>query len=147
MPASDGLDGSDLEAAAARHAADLAAAAGQPGRDGGVPTLDVVLLGMGPDGHVASVFPGHPAVVASGTVVGVRDAPKPPSQRITLTLPTLCQAREVWLLVAGAAKAAAVATALRGQAAGTAARVPAGRVRGRSCTLWLLDRAAAGLPQ
>jgi 6-phosphogluconolactonase len=74
------------------------------------------------------------------TVVGVHGAPKPPPTRITLTLPALTSADEVWLLVAGAEKARAVGLALRG--AGPV-QAPAGSAVGRRSTLWLLDRAAA----
>ncbi len=74
-------------------------------------------------------------------VVGVDDSPKPPPQRITLTLPALAHAREVWLVVAGAAKADAVAAAIGGA---DPVDVPAAGARGREATVWLLDAAAAG---
>jgi 6-phosphogluconolactonase len=96
--------------------------------------LDVVLLGVGEDGHTASLFPGHPALNAHGLAVGVRDAPKPPPQRVTLTLPALQSARRVIILATGAGKADAVARAKRGE-------VPSGMIAGAR---WLLDRAAAG---
>ena len=88
MPASDGPDGDDPEAAAERYAAELAAAA-RPGT-ARLPHFDVVLLGLGEDGHVASVFPEHPVVYETRPVSAVRGSPKPPPVRITLTLPTLC---------------------------------------------------------
>jgi 6-phosphogluconolactonase len=126
MPASDGLDGDDPDAAAERYAASL----GGP--------FDIVLLGVGEDGHVASLFPGHPEVdITDLTVSAVRDSPKPPPTRITLTLPVLTSAREVWLVAAGAGKAEAVATAL------SDGPVPAAHVRGAERTLWLLDPTAA----
>ncbi|GGK23895.1 6-phosphogluconolactonase [Pilimelia terevasa] len=134
MPASDGPDGEDPEAAAARYAAALAAAGG-----GRLPRFDVVLLGIGPDAHVASVFPDHP-LDAGLTVSAVRDSPKPPPTRITLTLPTLNTADEVWLIVAGREKAGAVGLARSGA---SAAKAPAGAVHGRVRTRWLLDRDAA----
>ncbi|WP_030256063.1 MULTISPECIES: 6-phosphogluconolactonase [Streptomyces] len=140
MPASDGVDGSDVEAAAARYAEELAKAAG-PGDRLGVPAFDVLLLGVGPDTHVASLFPEHPGVrEAERTVVGVRGAPKPPPTRISLTLPAIRTAREVWLLAAGEDKAGAVALALSGPGE---LQAPASGAYGRSRTLWLLDRAAA----
>ncbi|MFC8795562.1 6-phosphogluconolactonase [Streptomyces cinereoruber] len=139
MPASDGPYGDDVEAAAAAYAEELAAAAG-PG-DGGVPAFDVLMLGVGPDTHVASLFPELPAVhETERTVVGVRGAPKPPPVRISLTLPAIRAAREVWLLAAGEDKAKAAAIALSG--AGEL-QAPAAGARGRSRTLWLLDSAAA----
>ena len=140
MPASDGADGSDVEAAAARYAQELAAAAG-PGDLPGLPSFDVLLLGVGPDTHVASLFPEHPGVRETElTVIGVRGAPKPPPTRISLTLPAVRAAREVWLLAAGEDKADAVALALTGPGE---IQAPASGAYGRARTLWLLDRSAA----
>ncbi|WMX47646.1 6-phosphogluconolactonase [Streptomyces roseicoloratus] len=148
MPASDGPYGSDVEAAAAAYAAELAAAAGHgthrsaAGAAGGrVPSFDVLMLGVGPDTHVASLFPELPAVrETERTVVGVHGAPKPPPTRVSLTLPAIRAAQEVWLLAAGADKAKAAAVALSG--AGEV-QAPAAGAYGRSRTLWLLDAAAA----
>src|SRR5512143_2361108 len=74
MPAPDGPDGPDPEAAAEDH--------------GPVPRFDVLLLGLGPEGHTASIFPESPAVYDERPVVAVRNCPKPPPTRITLTLPS-----------------------------------------------------------
>ncbi|WP_405011198.1 6-phosphogluconolactonase [Kitasatospora sp. NBC_01539] len=144
MPASDGPDGSDVEAAAERYADELAKHA-EPGSGLGVPAFDVLLLGVGPDTHVASLFPEHPGVrETERTVIGVRGAPKPPPTRISLTLPAIRAAREVWLLAAGEDKAGAVALALSGPGE---LQAPASGAYGTDRTLWLLDRtAAAGLP-
>ncbi len=140
MPASDGRDGDDPEAAAGRYAAALAAAA-LPGDHGGVPRLDVLLLGLGPDGHVASLFPEQPALYErERTVVAVRGAPKPPPTRLTLTMPAVQRATEVWVVAAGAEKARAVHLALSD--AGPV-QVPAAGARGLIRTLFLLDEAAA----
>ncbi|MFZ3571256.1 6-phosphogluconolactonase [Streptomyces sp. BH097] len=138
MPASDGPF--EAEAAAEAYAAELANAAG-PEDHGPVPTFDVLMLGVGPDTHVASLFPELPAVrETERTVVGVHGAPKPPPTRTTLTLPAIRAAREVWLLAAGEDKAKAAAIALSG--AGEI-QAPAAGAYGRSRTLWLLDAAAA----
>ncbi|MFE9660588.1 MULTISPECIES: 6-phosphogluconolactonase [unclassified Streptomyces] len=146
MPASDGPHatggpaGDGVDTAAAAYAAELAAAAG-PEDHGPVPTFDVLMLGVGPDTHVASLFPELPGVrETERTVVGVHGAPKPPPTRISLTLPAIRAAREVWLLAAGEDKAEAAAIALSG--AGEI-QAPAAGARGRARTLWLLDSAAA----
>lgn len=135
IPASDHCP--DAETAASRYADALAAAA-PSGR--ALPPLDVVLLGVGPDGHVASLFGEHPAVYDDAPVAAVHGAPKPPPTRITLTFPTIRSADEVWLIAAGQAKAAAIGLAVSG--AGET-QVPAAGARGGIRTLWLLDRDAA----
>ena len=139
MPASDGPDAGDPEAAAARYAEELRAAA-RPEDHGPVPAFDVLLLGIGPEGHVASLFPSRPALHDDRPVVAVRDSPKPPPTRLTLTLPAIQAAREVWVLAAGSEKADAVRLALSGA---EPVQVPAAGARGRQRTLFLLDRAAA----
>jgi len=146
MPASDGPHGDDADAAARAYATELAAAAGpvaaRPGDGAAVPAFDVLLLGVGPDGHIASLFPEHAGVgVTDRTVIGVHSSPKPPPTRVSLTLPAVNAAREIWLLAAGAEKAPAVGRALSGVAA---VSVPAAGAQGTDLTLWLLDRAAAG---
>ena len=111
-----------------------------------LPLLDVVLLGVGEDGHVASVFPGHPAADETRTVTAVHDSPKPPPVRVTLSLPAINTARQVWLLAAGGGKAHAVRRALAPSPVPPgplSAPVPAARVHGIDRTLWLLDRAVA----
>jgi len=138
MPASDGPDGDDPEAAAARYAAELSEAA-KPGSEV-LPHFDVLMLGVGEDGHVASVFPERPVDYEARPVAAVRGAPKPPPVRITLTLPAINTAEEVWLIATGPDKADAVGMALSG--AGPV-QLPAAGVHGLSRTLWLLDRDAA----
>jgi len=138
MPASDLPLAADVDDAAARYADELAAAA-PTGRD--VPEFDVLMLGVGPDAHVASLFPEHPALHEQDlSVVGVRRAPKPPPLRVSLTFPSLCAARDVWFLVSGRDKAGAVGLALSG--AGPM-QAPAAGVTGIRSTTWLLDRDAA----
>lgn len=140
MPASDGPYGADPDAAARAYADELAAACAN-GEHGDVPLFDVLMLGVGPDGHVASLFPEHPGLhERERSVIGVHGSPKPPPTRISLTFPAINTAKEVWLLAAGAEKAPAVGLAL--SQAGELA-LPAAGVHGCSATLWLLDRAAA----
>lgn len=130
MPAADGVV--DADASAATYAKEL-----------GDTAFDICLLGMGVDGHVASIFPGHPSFAATEpTVIGVLESPKEPAERISLTIPALCRSTEVWFLVSGADKADAVARAINGDTT-----IPASMVKGRERTRWLLDReAAAKLP-
>jgi 6-phosphogluconolactonase len=102
---------------------DLSSDIGLPAPDIGLPALDVSLVGIGEDGHTASLFPGHPEVEdSSGALcLPVHNSPKPPPERVTLSLPVLRAARYSLLLVAGAGKAEALAAAL----AGPDPRVPA----------------------
>lgn len=130
MPAADGEFGADLDAAAAAYASTLRA---EP--------FDIVMLGMGPDGHCASLFPGFPQVHEAGPVVGVTGSPKPPPERISLTIPTLSNTRDVWFLVSGEAKAEAAAKALAHDA--SVDDVPATGPRGLERTVWYLDSPAA----
>ena len=112
----------------------------RPEDHGPVPAFDVLLLGVGPDTHVASLFPELPAVrETERTVVGVHGAPKPPPIRISLTLPAIRAAREVWLLAAGEDKAerGGHRALRRGRGPG-----PGGRARGRAapCGCWTRRR-------
>lgn len=143
MPSSDGPSGGDIAAAVEEYTRLLAAAAElDPGPADGLPVFDIVLLGVGPEGHVASLFPpdtiGGRIEAAEPGVIAVTDSPKPPPVRTTLTLGALNSADEVWLLATGAGKAGAVATAHRDPGA-----TPAGQVHGRRVTRWWLDEAAA----
>jgi len=140
MPGPDGPDGDDPEAAARRYAGELKAVA-RPGDPGGVPVFDILMLGIGPEGHVASLFPEMPQIGDTRPVVAVHDSPKPPPVRISLTFGPIQGAREVWILASGAEKADAVA----GAADETdPARLPAAGARGTERTLFLIDEAAAG---
>jgi 6-phosphogluconolactonase len=137
MPGPDGPDGDDPDAAAARYAAELASAAGGVAR---FPVFDILMLGIGPEGHIASLFPHQPGIDDARPVVAVHDSPKPPPVRISLTFGPITGAREVWILASGAEKADAIA----GAAAGTApALLPAAGARGTARTLFLIDEAAA----
>ena len=125
----------DVDDAAGRLAADLAAAGPAQGR------FDVVHLGVGPDAHVCSLFPGHPAARTTGAdVVAVRSSPKPPSERVSLTFDVLHRARCVMVVAGGRGKAGA---ARAGLGAPDAAGAPASCARGLTTT-WYLDDAAAG---
>jgi 6-phosphogluconolactonase len=118
-----------LDEAAQAYAQDFAA------RLGG---LDVALLGVGPDGHIASLFPDHPALDATGVCVAVTDSPKPPPQRLSLTLPVLEAVEHAVLVATGGAKAPILRRALAGDAS-----LPLGRYRPRGDYTWVLDPAAA----
>lgn len=127
-------EAADVSAAADAYAATLASL--------GEEEFDVTMLGVGPDAHVASLFPGYPQLdVEDRLVVPVTDSPKPPPERISLTFPALNRSRAVWFLVSGAEKAPAVARALSVDA--DPHHTPAAAVRGSSETTWFLDRAAA----
>jgi 6-phosphogluconolactonase len=139
MPGPDGPDGDDPEAAAARYASWLATAT-RPEDHGQVPEFDILMLGIGPEAHVASLFPGMPALYDERPVVAVRGTPKPPPTRLSFTLPSIQAAREVWILASGPEKADAIALALSD--AGPV-QVPAAGARGRQRTLFLIDSAAA----
>ncbi|TFV58937.1 6-phosphogluconolactonase [Mycobacterium sp. PS03-16] len=138
MPAADGEFGDDIDAAALAYEHVLA---GQAEGDEPTPVFDVHLLGMGPEGHINSLFPHTPAVrETTRMVVAVTDSPKPPPQRITLTLPAVARSREVWLVVSGSGKAEAVAAAVGGAAADD---WPAAGAVGREATVFFLDEDAA----
>jgi 6-phosphogluconolactonase len=136
MAATDGEFGDDLDAAADGYARLLAQAFDASG-----PVFDVHLLGMGPEGHINSLFPDTAATQETERlVVGVTDSPKPPPRRITLTIPAIRRSREVWLVVSGEGKADAVAAAVGGA---QPIDVPAAGAVGTEATVWLLDEAAA----
>ena len=111
-------------------------------REHGKGAFDVAILGVGPDGHIASLFPHHPACETTGTIaVAVHDSPKPPSDRVSLTFECLERSHQVWFLVSGSDKADAVGAALT---PGTQRwDIPACGLRGETETIWLLDTDAA----
>lgn len=140
FPASDEIP--DIDEAAAAYADQLVLAAPEGRR---LPRFDILFLGVGPDGHVASLFPERDVNSGDRTVVAVRNAPKPPPDRLSLTLPALNSAERTFLVLAGADKAPALGLALAGA---TANEVPAAGVQGRRRTLFFVDRAAAAdVPQ
>ncbi len=135
MPAADEVH-PDLEAAAAAYAAEV--------REHGGGEFDLVLLGLGPDGHVASLFPHHPQLEGLEDIaVAVTDSPKPPPERISLTFSALNRTREVWFLVTGDGKAEAVARALADE--GSVQQTPARGVTAEPSTWWLDEDAASAL--
>lgn len=136
MPASD--SGLHLDEAAASYAAELKAAAD----DGELaPHFDITFLGVGPDGHIASLFPDYPGIqVSDAQVVSVRNSPKPPPDRISLTLPVINGSDRVWLVLAGADKASPLGLALAGA---SALEVPVAGVEGRRRTVYFVDEEAA----
>ncbi|WP_295011160.1 6-phosphogluconolactonase [uncultured Microbacterium sp.] len=105
------------------------------------PSFAVCFLGVGPDGHIASLFPDRPEItVVDAAVLPVRDSPKPPPERITLTRPVINASKRVWLVLTGAEKASALGLALAGA---NYENVPAAGAKGRKRTVFFVDEAAA----
>ena len=141
FPASDG--DLDLDAAAEAYAAELA----QHGADGlPHPIFDITFLGVGPDGHIASLFPHRSGIqVTDRTVIAVRNSPKPPPERLSLTRPVINSSQRVWLVLAGADKASALGLALAGASRD---EVPVAGIKGRKRTVFFVDGdAAAEVPE
>lgn len=135
-PASD--DGLDLDGAADAYAAELARF---PGPDGPWPSFDVCFLGVGPDAHIASLFPDRPEIqIVDRAVVPVRDSPKPPPERVSMTRPVINGSKRVWMVLSGADKASALGLALAGAAYES---VPAAGAKGRKRTVFFVDQDAA----
>lgn len=136
VPTDAGQFAGDVDAAADYYRGLLPADTGPD-----TPMFDLHLLGMGGEGHVNSIFPDTVEVAATeATVLPVRNCPKPPPTRITLTLPMVRRAAEVWLLVDGAEKAEAAGAALAGAAPSD---VPAAGATGMERTVWFLGEDAA----
>jgi 6-phosphogluconolactonase len=134
-------EASDLDAAARSYERVLATVAGADPR-GDPPALDLVLLGMGADGHTGSLFPRTAALDVTGRWVVANDVPQLHTRRLTFTFDLILRAREVRVLVAGADKAAALASVWSGPPA--AHDFPSQRLAGQdSRVAWLVDRAAA----
>ncbi len=131
VPSSDEVD--DAEAAAEAYSGTM--------REHGTGSFDVLMLGIGPDGHIASLFPSRPELAVDDRIaVAVHDSPKPPPDRVSLTVPALRRAEQVWFLASGDAKAEAVAAAMTD---GPVDEIPARAVQGVTETTWFLDREAA----
>jgi 6-phosphogluconolactonase len=136
-------DGVSLDEAAEAYAAELARFGSG---DRAWPAFDVCFLGVGPDGHIASLFPDRGEVlVTDRAVLPVRQSPKPPPERITFTLPVINSSTDIWMVVAGADKASALGLVLAG--AGSAS-VPAAGAEGTGDTVVFVDQdAAADVPE
>jgi 6-phosphogluconolactonase len=136
-------EGLELDAAAERYAAELAAAAPEGAK---YPPFDITFLGVGPDGHIASLFPDRPGIrEESLTVIPVRNSPKPPPERLSLTLPVINSSERIWLVMAGADKASALGLTL---ADVSIFEVPAAGAQGRKSTRFFVDQdAAAEVPE
>jgi 6-phosphogluconolactonase len=116
-----------------------------PATPAGLPRLDLVWLGVGPDGHCLSLFPGRPELdERERLVVAVHGAPKPPPDRVTLTLAALAGVARLTVVAGGQGKAAVVARALEGDDTLPIARAVAAVERAGGQVTWLLDRAASG---
>jgi 6-phosphogluconolactonase len=134
----------DPEAAAAEYDARLkqlrreaGTSSGSPGGSKPVPIFDLTLLGMGPEGHTASLFPGSPALAETGRLAMAVEAPAQPPQRVTLTPPALALSRAIVFLITGQEKAEALAGVFSG------AETPAAVVSGLAPSRFLADEAAA----
>ena len=136
-------DQPDIEQAARYYEQELAAAARMARR---YPRFDITFLGVGPDGHIASLFPDHDAVhETERVVVAETDSPKPPPERLSLTLPVINSSDRIWLVLAGADKASALGLALAGASIND---VPAAGAEGRRRTVFFVDQeAAAEVPE
>ena len=133
-PASDG--DLSLHEAAEHYHSELLRVGG-----GSVPTFAITFLGVGPDGHVASLFPEREGPrITEATVLAVEDSPKPPPQRLTLSLPVINSSERVWLVLAGVDKAPALGLALAGA---STADVPVAGVEGKDQTIFHVDEAAS----
>lgn len=135
-------DGLDLDAAAIAYADELAQfAPSDRSETGPWPSFDICFLGVGPDAHIASLFPDRPEIsVTDRATVPVRDSPKPPPERISLTRPVINSSKRMWMVIAGADKAAALGLALAGASYQS---VPAAGAKGRRRTAFFVDEAAA----
>ncbi len=126
MPAADGV--ADNAASAATYAKEL-----------GSTVFDICLLALGADGSLAAIFPNHPSFEPNQhRVIAVNDAPKPPAERISVSMETIKAAGEVWIIASGMEKAAILPRVLAGDDT-----LPAGVARGAHKTVWFLDAAAA----
>ena len=130
MPSTD--TASDLEEAVSKAQSDLHLHTTTRFCDRNV-MMDICLLSVGPDGHVASLFPNHEALSSSAGIAGIADSPKPPPERLTWTLSTINASEQIWLIAAGSEKAEIVEQLLSGDQTETN-QIPATLVRGKLMT-------------
>lgn len=103
--------------------------------------FDLMLMGVGPDGHIASLFPGHSAGDSMESVVAETNSPKPPAGRLSFSYSEINRADEIWFTVAGSDKALAVATAF----GDNPTELPVGKIHGKEKTVWYVDQTAGNL--
>jgi len=136
-------EGVELDDAALRYAQELIANAAE---GAALPHFDITFLGVGPDGHIASLFPERSGIrIKEATVIAVRNSPKPPPERLSLTLPVINSSERIWLVLAGADKASALGLTLAGVSSN---EVPAAGANGRRRTDFHIDsEASAEVPE
>lgn len=100
--------------------------------------FDLMLMGVGPDGHIASLFPGHSSVEGLKAVIAESDSPKPPSSRLSFSYAEINRSDEIWFMVAGSDKANAVSSAF----GDNPTELPVGNVQGKEKTVWYVDQTA-----
>ncbi|MEY4618061.1 MAG: hypothetical protein RL101_247 [Actinomycetota bacterium] len=127
FPASD--EGMNLDEAANFFAAELATLK---------PKFSLAFVGMGPDGHICSLFPGKATIAQGALVIAEHDSPKPPPQRLSFSYEAMNSVDEIWFVVAGADKQDAVSVAFGDEPES----LPVGRVHGKAKTIWFVDQAA-----
>ncbi|GAA1514020.1 6-phosphogluconolactonase [Agromyces terreus] len=134
--------GLTLDEAAEAYSRELA----DHGEGAEAPAFDITFLGVGPDGHIASLFPHRSGIqVADRSVIAVRNSPKPPPERLSLTRPVINASQRIWLVLAGADKASALGLALAGASRD---EVPVAGIKGRRRTVFFVDSdAAAEVPE
>lgn len=101
--------------------------------------MDIALLSVGPDGHIASLFPGHNALTSTDGIVGLSNSPKPPAQRLTWTYPTINASRQVWLIATGSEKADVIQKLISGT---DQLEIPAAHVHGKNKTVLYTEKSA-----
>lgn len=101
--------------------------------------MDISLLSVGPDGHIASLFPGHAALTSNAAIAGISNSPKPPAQRLTWTLSTLNASEQIWFIATGSEKANAVSKLISGSDVN---EIPACGVHGKQKTVLYADKSA-----